>query len=259
MKKAFSLFLAFLLSFSVFCVMTLTASAASNGYCAVGEVGTDKAAILLGDGSIVEAPFTGTAPASGKVYAFSEENGTYTFTEAVMYDVGAGYDGWRLRADGTNAYYDGYGDGTLTMSITADTPIFIKFSDTSWRVYLGPTAINIGAQAEGGVGDWDYTSYPANLQSFYDGATGTAGFCLLDVNNNNYLAKLPTWPGDDPANHSVLTDPTKYFDRNGLTSGDKDVVLGNEQPPQTADVISVVAIVALVSFGGAALLIRKKH
>ncbi len=250
-----------LLVIAVFAFMTaLAVFASAADYCAVGEVKDGKAAILKADGSIVEAPFTGTAPTSGTVYAYSEENGVYTFTEApIEWAVGTGYDSWRLRADGTNAFYDADGTCTTMVPITAETPIFVKFSDTSWRVYLGPTAINIGAQAEGGVGDWDNTSWPANIQAVYDGATGSAAYCFIDVNNNGYLLKLSEWGANDPENHHVLTDPTKYFDRNGLTSGDKDVVLGNEQPPQTADVISVVAIVALVSFGGTALLIRKKH
>ncbi len=227
MRKATPLILALLLCVATMCTMMLSVSAAStSGYCAVGEVGSGKAAILLGDGSIVEASFTGTAPVSGTVMSYTETDGTYTFGAVSL----GGYHQWRIYDnDDENGdfYYGNDGVNEIYAFIDATAVGFVKFSNTSWRVYRGNHMIEIAE----GVGDYPNTVWTANV----------------DAQWNNDLQKMDLLFADctfahssGPANPSVLFNGTATPD----TTGDKNVVLSagggtttEPEPPVAPEVL----------------------
>ncbi len=202
MKKISALITAIVLCVSVGLVMTFAAESTS-GYCAVGEVDGSRAAILLGDGTVKTVNFTGTAPVAGTVNRFTETDGTYTFTGITW----PGYTGWRIfdnNDDNGDFFFDGGGNyGYLWENAVG----FVKFSDTSWRVYTGKHMIQIAD----GVGDQAGTAWPSNLEA----------------NWNNDLQKMDVVFADCTKTYESGPEPSKLFDSTGagFTSGDKTVVL----------------------------------
>ena len=148
MRKSISIASALVMALSALSVggVSAAAEASVSGYAAVGEVEGTTAAVLLGDGTKAEVTFTGTAPESGAVYAYTQTNDVYTFEEV---EVNKGLsqqlsnDSPEGAAEGTtpgawSLYvwpWQGFNiDGTLlnrpgeyfTYRITADAPIFIR-------------------------------------------------------------------------------------------------------------------------------------
>ena len=199
--------------------------------CAVGEIdaASKKAAVLFKDGSIETVDYEGDVTAD-TVCTFTVSGGKYTFTPVTF----AGYLGWRIYDVNAGSIYYGH-DGTNEYRVSYDGSVaFLKTGTNKWKVAKANQVV-----IPDGVGDYPNTGWWANVD-----AVDLDGDGVLDV---LYSDGNKAGDGLDP---KVVLAPN---------SGEYDVVLGNEQAPQTADIISVIAIVALMSLSGAALLIGKKH
>lgn len=143
--------------------------------------------------------------------------------------------------------------------INASAIGFVKFSDTSWRVYSGKHMIEVAD----GVGDYPNTAWTANVDARWN--SELQGLDIL-------FADCTVTYSSGPANPSVLFNGTATPD----TTGDKDVVLvaegGNEDDgetpepptdegaPDTGDMGIAVSAVALVAAcASVAVIRRRKH
>lgn len=126
-----------------------------RGYAAVGKVDTaeKKARILLEDGTAVTVTYTGEAPKTGAVYAYAKySDGTYAFEEPIVNWADAtqlsssafthgketgkdrpGISAWPLQLYERGAVSDYDWSGTV-FNMSDTTPIFIRYSETEWRV-----------------------------------------------------------------------------------------------------------------------------
>ena len=212
MKKFTAFITAIILCLAAFVPFVFPAPAYAaepeSGFCAVGEVKDNRAAVLLSDGTVKSVDIEGAAPASGTVCSYTASGGKYSFN-AVTFN---GYTGWALwnNMDGNGAFFFGTDGVNNYYAYFAENAVgFMKFSDTSWRVFSGKNMV--GEAAKGGI-------YPANIDGLWDGTAEKITVVYADAT----AAK-------------ETNDPRKFMDPTGAgyTDGDKNVVLsGGETPPK---------------------------
>lgn len=226
MKRIKALITAVILCLVAFVPFTLTAEAEEpvSGFCAVGEVKDSRAAILLADGTVRSVDIEGAAPASGTVCSYTANGEKYSFAAASF----GGYTGWALwnNMDGNGAFFFGT-DGTNNYyGFFAENAVgFMKFGNTSWRVFTGKDMV--GESAKGGI-------YPSNIDGVWDGTAGKISVIYADA----------TSPREQ-------NDPRKFMDPTGagFTDGDKNVVLSGGETPPPAPGPQIPADVSLCAVG----------
>lgn len=191
-----------------------------SGFCAVGEVKGSRAAILLADGSVRSADIAGTAPASGTVCAYTVSGGKYSFTAVTF----GGYGGWALwnNMDGNGAFFFGTDGVNNYYAYFSESAVgFMKFSDTSWRVFNGKDMV--GKSAGSGI-------YPANIDGLWDSTAGKITVVYADATVSR-----------------ESNDPKKFMDPSGagFTGGDKEVVLSGGETPVKPDAPVKVSLCAV--------------
>lgn len=209
--------------------------------CAVGEVSPEKglAAILTPDGKVRTVKFTGTAPKSGAVHAFTVKNGICSFT---LYSYFAEGTQWRVYdglADGdsrNNDFFVSYDQtGAETRLYCADDCVtFIRFSDTNWSVFNRGNVINL----EKKIGDFDHTVWPCGLM-----------FAWTDSSVVSLQTRITSVFCDASGDKA----PTRYYtaDQSEMEKGAYDVTISENDvwSPSTADAITAAAVIAVLISG----------
>lgn len=187
-----------------------------TGYCAVGAV--DEAAktakILLGNGDIVLASYTGDAPKSGVVMIYKRDGERYSFEvddRRVFPSYGDEYKGRKISVVLRQRSLQSAGK----IYVNSETVFFVRYSATEWRVLKGRAAIsqNNGGQPGYLLGVAETSGYIWYTNEFDN--TAKLALCVMIVGD---CAAENEWP---PANAAVtkLLDPAG----NGFDSGDKDL------------------------------------
>ena len=187
------------------------------GYCAVGivdaEAGTAK--ILADNGVVEEISYTSEEKiVAGNIYAFAKEGDVYVLTvPAYVNPDGA----WGVRTyDNAGAGYEDTlytNDGMYGRHYHLDenSVVFIRYSETEWRVYKGTDIIGL-------------SDYPCWMQfaSYLEGEEVPEG---SDIYNAGTV--LVMFVAGDPSRNKVHADDVQssFFDYEGYGWPDGDLII----------------------------------
>lgn len=262
---------------------TLTPGAASgdyysgpiDGYCAVGEVdeANNKVAALLDNGETATVKYTGKAPEAGAVYGYKVDNGIYKFALPLLNWENSHQLSNILKSDGKTTadnggawdiftYYHANFQDTNPKSQniyfpSTDMPIFIRYSETSWRFlsnipegrYADDTSLH------GTTRGYFVPRYDPDLTEAFRAVFGPIVFyadvlIIGDYGENGIL----------PADKEM----TATFDEKnaGWDNGNIEVVIASSSSPSTADVsdikMVVISFMAILSMTAVAVVLKQK-
>ena len=184
---------------------------ANIGYLAVGivdaEAGTAK---VVGDnGVIAEIKYVSAeAPVPGKVYCYAKNGDAYELSDAPF--INGAYSAWAVRMleeveYGFDGVYTHDGVNETIYEMAPEAVVFIRFSNTEWRVLKGDDVVKYGGYPCGAY--FDYSANP-------NGGNMLVNVMLVCSVNTE------TWTDGhaDEAN-------SYFFDKDGFGWGDGDLII----------------------------------
>jgi len=166
---------------------------AIDGYCAVGEVDNTakKASLLFGNGKVQVVTYSGKEPKSGAVYGYKADGDIYKFALPVLNWENSNQLSNTIKADGKTAatnggawdintyYYGNFQDLNPSSSNiyfpSPDMPVFIRYSETSWRVFTGIPQGLLTSSEQAPNGTTRGYFVPRYDQTLYDSYTPVLG------------------------------------------------------------------------------------